>query len=244
TRTRAHSGCGFRSSSARGCSSCSSRGSRVALELAGLLVVNGAYLAVGAAALAGLRSLSWARLGVALPLGLVIVAIPASYAALLGIPVGLTATCAGVAVVVAGAWRARPRGLPSPPVLPRPHLGGVATLAIGAVLAALLAYSSRTFAVRPLLEWDSWAVWTAKARLLYVDPSLAPEALRSGSYGQTPYPIGLPTIEALGFGAMGRYDPTLIGVQFWLLAATFTVALWSLLRGHARAWLIALAGVV
>jgi hypothetical protein len=215
----------------------------VALELAGLLVVNGAYLAVGAAALGCARSLTWSRLGVALPLGLVIVTIPASYLALLGIPVGLTATCFGVLIVAAGAWRVRPHGLPPRPLLPRPRAGGVVGLAIGAVLAVLLAYASRTFAVRPLLEWDSWAVWTAKARLLYVDPSVAPRALRSGSYGQTPYPIGLPTIEALGFGAMGRYDPTLIGVQFWLLAASFPIALWSLLRGHARSWLIGLAGV-
>jgi hypothetical protein len=216
----------------------------VALELSGLLVVNGAYFAVGAAALACLRSLTWARLGVALPLGLVLVAIPASYVALLGVPVGVTAVCAGVGVVAAGAWRARPRRLPSRPALPPLRIGGFAALALGGVLAVLLAYASRTFAVRPLLDWDSWAVWTAKARLLYVDPSIAPEALRSGNYGQTPYPIGLPTIEALGFGAMGRYDPTLIGVQFWLLAASFPLALWSILRGHARSWLIALAGVV
>jgi len=217
----------------------------VTLELAGLLVVNGAYVAVGAAALACLRSLTWARLGVALPLGIATVAIPASYVALLGVPVGLTATCVGVAVVAIGAWRARPRAwVPSLPALVRPRAGGVVALAIGGVLAVLLAYASRTFAVRPLIEWDSWAVWTAKARLLYVDPSIAPEALRSGSYGQTPYPIGLPTIEALGFGAMGQYDPTLIGVQFWLFAASFPFALWSLLRSRARAWMIALAAAV
>ena len=216
----------------------------MALELAGLLVANAAYVAVGAAVLALLRSLTWSRLGVALPLGLVTVAIPASYVALLGVPVGLTATCVGVAVVLVGVWRARSKSwVPRRPEMPRPGVSGLVGLAIGALLAALLAYASRTFAVRPLLDWDSWAVWTAKARLIYADPSIAPEALRSGSYGQTPYPIGLPTIEALGFGAMGQYDPTLIGVQFWLLAAAFPLAIWSLLRLHARAWMIALAAV-
>lgn len=216
----------------------------MALELAGLLVVNAAYVAVGAAALASLRSLAWPRLGVALPLGLVIVVVPASYVALLGVPVGVTATFAGIAVVALGFWRARPLRFRVRPHVSRPRAGGAAALAIAAVLVVLLAYAARTFAVRPLLEWDSWAVWTAKARLLYVDPSLAPGALRSGSYGQTPYPIGLPTIEALGFGAMGQYDATLIGVQFWLLAASFPLALWSLLRDRARGWMIALAGVV
>jgi hypothetical protein len=217
----------------------------VALELTGLLVANAAYVVVGAAALACLRSLTWPRLGVALPLGLVTVAIPASYVALLGVPVGLTATCVGVAVVVAGVWRTRPNSwLPRRPEMPPLRAGGLVALAVGALLAVLLAYASRTFAVRPLIDWDSWAVWTAKARLLYADPSIAPAALRSGSYGQTPYPIGLPTIEALGFGAMGRYDPTLVGVQFWLLAAAFPLALWSLLRAHARAWMIASTAVV
>ena len=60
----------------------------MALELSGLLVVNVAYLVVGAAALAAVGwvnadTSSWYRLGVAYPLGLVVVTIPASYLALL-----------------------------------------------------------------------------------------------------------------------------------------------------------------
>lgn len=216
----------------------------MAIELAGLLVANAAYFAVGVAVLASFRSLSWPRLGVALPLGLVLVAIPASYVALLGVPVGVTATCVGVAVVAIGLWRARPLGwLSQRPALTRPGPEGMVALAVASILAVLLAYAARTFAVRPLIEWDSWAVWTAKARLLYVDPALAPQALRSGSYGQTPYPIGLPTVEALGFGAMGQYDGTLIGVQFILLAIAFPLALWSLLRRRARSWMVALAAL-
>jgi hypothetical protein len=215
----------------------------VALELAGLLVVNAAYFVVGAAALACLRSLSWTRLGVALPLGLVLVAIPASYVALLGVPVGLTATVAGTLIVALGLWMARPRSLPSLPRVPRLGIGGAVALGLAVALSILLAHAARTFAVRPLLDWDSWAVWTAKARLLYEDPSIAPAALRSGNYGQTPYPLGLPTVEALGFGAMGRYDGTLVGVQFLLLAIAFPPALWSLLRRHARTWLILLVAI-
>jgi hypothetical protein len=71
----------------------------------------------------------------------------------------------------------------------------------------------------------------------------SPVALRSGNYGQTPYPIGFPTIEAVGFGAMGRYDPTLIGVQFVLFAIAFPVALWAILRAHARSFVIGLAAL-
>jgi hypothetical protein len=216
----------------------------VAIELSGLLVTNAAYVAVGVAALACVRSASWAHLGVALPLGLVLVAVPSSYAVLVGVPVGLTATVVGAGIVAIGLWIARPWSrLPRLPGFRRPRGGDLPALAIGAILAVLLLYASRTFAVRPLIEWDSWAVWTAKARLIYADPPLAAEALRSGSYGQTPYPLGLPTVEALGFGAMGRYDPTLIGVQFILLAIAFPFALWSLLRRYARSWVIALASL-
>jgi hypothetical protein len=53
----------------------------------------------------------------------------------------------------------------------------------------------------------------------------------------------LPTVEALGFGAMGQYDGTLIGVQFVLLAIAFPLALWSVLRHHARSWLIVLVAI-
>jgi len=216
----------------------------VALELTGLLIVNAAYAVVGAAALAVLGYLTWTRLGLVLPLGLVLVAIPASYLALLDVPVGLTATVVGVLIVAFGCWRSgiwktRVRW----PALGRPGPGAAVTLGLAVVLAVLLAYAARTFAIRPLVDWDGWAVWTAKARLLYSDPSIAPQALRSGSYGQAPYPIALPTVEALGFGAMGQYDGTLIGVQFLLLAAAFPIALWALLRDYARSWVIVLASI-
>jgi hypothetical protein len=224
----------------------------VALELLGLLVVDAAFLVVGAAALVAAGWLTgdpatWARAGVAFPLGLVIVVVPASYVALLRVPVSWTASLVGLLVIAAAVVRVRRRGWSfSVPAgaHTRPAAGTVAAAALGLVLAVLLAYSARTFAIRPLVDWDSWAVWTAKARLLYVEPSLAPHALRSGNYGPTPYPLGLPTLEALGFSAMGRYDPTLIGVQFILLAISFPIALWALLRARARSWMIALAALV
>jgi hypothetical protein len=128
-------------------------------------------------------------------------------------------------------------------VVGRPGPGAAVAIGLAVVLAVLLVRASGTFAIRPLVDWDGWAVWTAKARLLYSDPSIAPQALRSGSYGQAPYPLGLPTVEALGFGAMGQYDGTLIGVQFLLLAAAFPLALWALLRDYARSWVIVLASI-
>jgi hypothetical protein len=222
------------------------------LELVGLLLANGAYLVVGVAALVALRFVTtaretWFRLGVAYLFGVAVLTVPASYFALLRVPVGWTATGVGLIVLALAAtrfgqhrngWR-----LPSGFRIARPSVETAVGAAIAAVAAVLLLYAARTFAARPLVDWDSWAVWTAKARLLYADPSLAPAALRSGNYGQTPYPLALPTLQSLGFGAMGRYDGTLIGVQFILLACGFPLALWSLLREWARPWTIALAAL-
>jgi hypothetical protein len=224
----------------------------VATELTSLLIVNAAYAAAGVAVFALLGWVTreqgtWYRLGAAYPVGLVAVVVPASYLALAGIPVSLTASLVGLVLVAAAAIRARVwRGLGVPALSWRFALTveSVAGLTIALVLAALLLYSARTFATRPFVEWDSWVVWMSKARLLYEEPGAAPAALRSGNYGQSPYPLGLPTVEALAFSSMGRFDGTLLGVQFLLLAASFPIALWSLLRRHARTWMVALAALV
>jgi hypothetical protein len=216
-------------------------------ELAGLVIVNVAYLAVGAAALVlpgwvSREPVTWYRLGAAYPVGVVVVVVPASYLALARVPVSATATVVGVVLVGIAAWRLKVwrRGFA------RPRIGNGSFVArlIGLVIAVLLVYALRTFATRPLLEWDSWVVWMSKARLLYADPSAAPAALRSGSYGQAPYPLGLPTLEALGFSAMGRFDGMVIAVQFLFLAMAFPIALWSLLRARARSWMVALTSLV
>lgn len=226
----------------------------MALELTGLAIVNAGYLAVGVAALASMGWLTrsaatWHRLGVAYPAGLTLVTVPAAYLALAGVPVSITATVAGAAVLVLAARRCRPRprlralAAAATSSRRRPSPEAAVGIALGLVVAAVVAYALRTFVVRPVIEWDSWVIWMSKARLLYADPSLAPAALRSGDYGQSAYPIGLPTIEALGFSAMGRFDGTAIGVQFWLLLAAFPVALWSLLSSRVRSWAIAAAAL-
>ena len=219
-------------------------------EVVGLVLANVGYLLVGAAALVAAGWLtadraSWFRLGVAYPFGIVVVVLPASYVALFGVPVAVTAIVVGALVVVAAivCVLRRRGGRVGRVRLSRPSPEGGVAVACFLVLAVLLAYAARTFAVRPDIEWDSWAVWLAKARLLYSDPSAAPAALRSGNYGRTPYPLGLPTLEALGFKAMGRYDSTAIGLQFLLLACAFPLSLWALLRARARPWVIALVAL-
>lgn len=218
----------------------------MAVELAGLAVANVAYFVVGVAAfVAGgwvspARSVTWRRVGAAYMLGIVVVVVPASYLALFGVPVGVGAAVAGLAAIALAARRV---GLPRQLArarLPRPSAEQLAALAVTGVALVVLGYAFRAFVVRPLVDFDAWAIWAPKARLLYQDPGAAPAAIRSGLYGQSPYPLALPTLQALGFGSMGRFDGALIGAQFAALAFGFVAALWALLERRARPLAISL----
>jgi hypothetical protein len=211
----------------------------VTTEIVGLVAVNLAYVVVGAALLVACGWFAWYRVGVAYPLGVVATVVPASYVALFGVPVAITAAAVAVALVAVALWRTWPWHVPR---FGRVRVSPVAVV-VFVVLAVVLAYAARTFATRPVIEWDSWAIWLAKARLLYDDPGAAPGVLRTGTYGQAPYPLGLPTLEAVGFKAMGQYDGTVIGLQLWFLATAFPFALWSILRVRAQAWTIAFASI-
>ena len=174
------------------------------------VIVNAAYLVVGAAVLVlpgwvSREPATWYRLGAAYPVGIVAVVVPASYLALvrrarLGHRNGRRHRDRRSCVMAPEGLAARVRSAADR------QRELLSARLLGLVMAVLLVYALRTFATRPLLEWDSWVVWMSKARLLYENPSAAPAALRSGSYGQAPYPLGLPTLEALGFSAMGRFD--------------------------------------
>lgn len=219
----------------------------MALELAGLAVANVGYLLVGAAAFAAVGWVSvsdpasWHRLGAAYLFGLVVIVVPTSYLTLLSIPAGVSAAAVGALVVLFAVWRC---GIPTrlrAVSFGRPGLVAVCTGLVVLVGIVLLAYVSRTFVTRPLVDNDAWTVWTARARLLYQNAGQAPEALRTGQYGPTPYPLALPTLIALGFGAMGRYDSALIGFQFLLLLLGFGMALWAIFYRRAHPIVVAVA---
>jgi hypothetical protein len=174
-----------------------------------------------------------------------VVVVPASYLALLHIGVGwVTTALAMVAAVLLALRRLRRTGSAADERLAPPALETLVALPFVVVTVVVLANASRTFAVRPLVEWDSWALWAAKARLLYELPGAAPGVLNSSTYGAPSYPLAFPTLQALAFRAMGTYDGTLVGVQLLLLAFGLVAALWGLLRGVARPPVIALAALV
>jgi hypothetical protein len=206
-------------------------------SLTGLLFVQVLYVAIGAGLLPLLRiAPTWRllvrRLGLAYLIGVAATGILAAHLALLDAPLGLLElTLLAVVVVVLGWRRLRrtesdlpPLRAPATPVAWANAALGAAALA---VLGVLLVHATRAYAVRPLKEWDGWAIWATKAKTLYefggvYDPVFS-------TYEPVAHPIFFPSLEAIGFRALSAFDGTLIHVQLIALALGFAAALWSLL---------------
>jgi hypothetical protein len=224
-------------------------------EVIRLVLANGVYL-LGGAGLAGLlgvvdaRPRTVRRLAAAYLLGAGAFAVAQTYLALLGVTLGwLVLVLVAVVLFVLGCVRVvhgTEAAFAAPPL---PSLGSLPTrLAAYGVLAvalAVLAYAGRTIAVRPLLEWDGAAVWALKARVLAELPgSMVPEVLRGTNYGPPSYPLAVPSLEAAGLRAIGRFDASLIDLQLLFLVVGYVGAMWGLLREWCSGLLLALGILV
>ena len=205
-------------------------------SLAGLLFANALYLALGVALLPLLRvartqDAIWSGLGLAYMLGVAAVGIVAAHLALIGVPMGLTELVVIALALGIAAWRRARRLGPRPRTRLRKRgsetVIGVAAFAVALVL---LAHALHAFLVRPLVEWDGWAIWAMKARALYDFGGVAHGVFTTQPYGPLQHPLLLPALEATGFRSMGAFDGTMIHVQLALLAFGFAAALWTLLR--------------
>ncbi len=218
-------------------------------SLAGLLFANALYVVIGIALLpllrlARTRAELWAKLGLAYMLGVAATGALAAHLALIGVPVGLLELV--VLAVLAGipAWL-RVRRLPAGPsdtlslgvgwVGLASRIVGVASFVLALVL---LAHAAHAYSVRPLVEWDGWAIWGMKARALYDFGGVAHGVFTTQPYGPLQHPLLLPSLEATGFRSMGAFDGTLIHLQLALLAFGFAAALWTLLRERVPAALV------
>ena len=205
-------------------------------SLVGLLAANVLFAAVGVGALPLLRvARTWseliARAPLAYPLGVAATGILAGHLALLGVAVGLVelVLLAAVALLL-GVRRlsgTETRRATSDEPAWSVAVGGVAL----AVAGVLVAHAWRTYELRPLLEWDGWAIWGTRARGLYEFGGATGPVFTSESYLPLQHPLLLPSLEAIDFRAMSAFDPTLVHVQLALLALGFVLGLVTLLRG-------------
>jgi hypothetical protein len=203
-------------------------------SLVGLLAANVLYFCVGVGLLPLLRIASTRaelleRIPLAYLVGVAATAIVGAHLALVDVAIGLAelVVLAGVLLLV-GLRRVR-EGERPPADRDAPW-----SLAIGAaalvVTAALLGHAWRAYEVRPLLEWDGWAIWGTRARALYEFGGATGPAFTTDAYLPLQHPLALPALEATGFRAMGAFDPTLVHVQLALLAIGFLLAFVTLLR--------------
>ena len=219
--------------------------------MTGLLVANVLYLAIGVGLLPVLRIARTrgellARLPLAYLVGVAGAGILAAHLALIEVPVGIVELVVLAAVVLfAGLRRVRAgRGdaggefvLADPPW--SRALGGAALLAA----AVLLLHAWRTYAIRPLLEWDGWAIWGTRARALYEFGGATGPVFTTEPYLPLQHPLLLPTLEAINHRALGLYEPTTVRVQLAVLAIGFLLAFVGLLRDRVPAFLVGLVAL-
>ena len=106
------------------------------------------------------------------------------------------------------------------------------TIALSLALA-LTAKATYAYAVRPLREYDGWAIWATKARALYDFGGADTSVFANPYYDAPTHPLLLPSLEAIGFRALGAFDPVLLHVQLGALAVGFVGAAWVVLRPAA-----------
>ena len=209
------------------------------LELA---LANALMLALGcglmpALRLARTRRELLARLPLAYAVGLAATGILAADLAVVDVPVGRIV----LAVLAAGSLALGLRALPGGPRRSRTRIrpAELPALALLAVAAAFAVPAARLFGVKPLLEYDGWAIWATRARALYVFGHPAAPVFTDSAYPALQHPLLLPALEAVDFRFMGAFDGTLVHLQLLGLAVGFVGGSWTLLRGTTRPVLLA-----
>jgi hypothetical protein len=219
-------------------------------SLLGLVVANVLYFVVGAGLLPILRVVrtwreAFERLPLAYLLGICATGILAAHLALIEVPLGLAELVVVAAIVALLGWRRlrRAQAIDDVSVPREPAWSTAIGSAALVVVAVLLVHAWRTFEIRPLLEWDGWAIWGTRARALYEFGGATGPVFTTEEYLPLQHPLFLPALEAMDFRAMSAFDGTLIHVQLLLLAVGFVAAFATLLRGFVPEYLIGLVAL-
>jgi hypothetical protein len=120
----------------------------------------------------------------------------------------------------------RTRRIPNT-VRPQPPREVVAIILIGCTIAAMLAIA--LVSIDDRLWWDGWAIWTLKARVLFLEGTLPREFFASDSgyaFTHLDYPLAIPLVDWWVWRHVGFVAPA---------AASFIGAAWfSLLAAPDR----------
>ncbi len=220
------------------------------MGLSGLLLLNVIFLALGVGVIGLVRAArSWrelvSRLGLAYLAGICIVGIAAAELAVANVALGIPGLAVVATIILVAGLVRFARGLEPNVREDETCLWGSRLIGAAALVQTglLLAVAGTAFAVRPLWEWDGWAIWGFKARALYAFGGVSNAAFESHAYvhHMQDYPLFLPALEATAYRAMGGVDERLVHLQLLGLAVGFVGALWALLRPRVPAELLGLS---
>lgn len=215
------------------------------MGLPGLFLLNVLFLVAGSGILWGIRGwASWgewlALSGVSYMLGLASSAVVMTLnlvwggGASMGEILLVTLALAALGTALGGLRR---RPLPTAFRLHLPRTtAGWAGIALGFCTTVLLGEFFRQARVDPLRDWDGWAFWIPKAKIIYFFGTIDTAPFRSLTAGS--YPLLVPALDAMDFRFLGSANTMLIAVQDWLLLVGFVAAMAGLLRTLAPQWLV------
>lgn len=215
--------------------------------LAGLVVLNAFFVLAGAGVLWGIRGWrAWTELvrltGLAYLLGVGSLMVLMTFELTVGIPVTVaTILLDGALLVLAGIAFRGYRGGTRPRLVPEGWRFPRLTVFVALFLAGIVVYLEGTFRSERLAgvvnEFDSWAFWMPKAEWIYFFGHLDRDVW--ALVPSTPYPVGLSSVQAAAFHAMGSADTVTLHSQYWFFAAGFVAAATGLLVDRVRPTILA-----
>jgi hypothetical protein len=175
--------------------------------------------------------------------GMAWVGIAAATAATAGVPFGLVGLLlVTVATCAAGGLRLARADAPRVETAARPAGSwaelALATVSLG-VLAVVVGYGLATYGVKPLVEYDGWAMWGMKAKAIaWLDADRAVLASETYERLHLEYPLLLPALHALPIDAAESFASNIVVLNCVAIGLAGLLALWGLMRGRVRAGLL------
>jgi len=146
----------------------------------------------------------------------------------------LTLFMLAAAALGAGFWRLRPGAAARAPAWTA--VDRAAVVGSVAVLGVVVATAIATFRVKPLAEYDGWAMWAMKGRALaalgWADPAVFSNRLFDGPHPE--YPLLVPVLHAVGIRSAGTFEGRLVVLQCLVIGLAGLLALFGIFRDRVR----------
>jgi hypothetical protein len=110
---------------------------------------------------------------------------------------------------------------------------------VGALLAlaAVVVAAAALFRVKPLAEYDGWAMWGMKSRAIAALGAADPGVFASAAYSRLhlEYPLLLPSLHALPLQLEDGFSSNTVVLSCFAIGLAGLAAVWGLLRNRVRA---------